>query len=234
MPEPTVSAVIPVYNGERFLGEAIESALAQTRPCAEVIVVDNGSTDGSGEFARGFGDPVRVHPEPRRGIGFARNAGLAAASGDYVGFLDSDDVWEPRKNEWQLAAFEREPDLDVVFGYVRQFAGPELDPSIAERIRIEEEGQPGLNLGAMLAPRALFDRVGRWEEAWQVADGLAWLLRARSLGIREAMLEDVVMRRRIHGANQSFGNHAHRGEWARLLKESLDERRGRGGGRPGP
>lgn len=222
-----MSAVIPMLDCERFVGEAIESALAQTRPCLEVIVVDNGSCDGSLDLVRGFGPPVSVHLEPNRGIGFARNTGLRAAHGEFIAFLDCDDTWDPRKNELQLGAFEADETLDFVFGQMRQFLDPGLDPEVAARINIPAVPQPGLNLGCMMAPRSVFERVGPWERAWEVADGLAWLVRARALRLSERMLPDVVANRRIHGANQSFRNHDHRQEWARLLKESLDERRAR-------
>jgi glycosyltransferase involved in cell wall biosynthesis len=230
LPEPTVSAVIPVCDGDRYLAEAIESVLAQTHPCAELIVVDNGSSDRSVEIAGSYGPPVRVRREPTRGIGPARNAGLDAATGDYIGFLDHDDTWEPRKNEWQLAAFEREPPPDIVFGHARQFTSPDLDPAIAARLRLPEGAQPGLHLGLMLAPRRVWDAVGPWDGDWELADGLAWLVRARDLGLREVMIPELVGRRRIHGSNQSIARREVRGgEYARLLKASLDRRRARGG-----
>jgi glycosyltransferase involved in cell wall biosynthesis len=224
--EPAVSAVIPVRNGETHLREAIESALGQTRPCHEVIVIDNGSTDASAEIAAGFGAPVSVRAEPTPGIGPARNAGLAAATGDYIGFLDHDDTWDPRKNELQLAAFEREPPPEIVFGHVRQFLSPELDSAIAARLQLPPGPQPGLHLGSMLAPRHVWDRVGPWASDWELADGLAWLVRARDLGLREEMIPEVVGYRRIHGSNQSIARRDVRaGEYARLLKDSLDRRR---------
>lgn len=219
--------MIPLFDGERFVAEAIDSALAQTRPCLEVIVVDNGSSDGGAEVARRFGPPVSLHSEPRRGIGFARNAGLRAAGGDCIAFLDCDDTWDAHKNELQLTALEADEALDLVFGHARQFLDPSLDPEVAERVRVPDSPQPGLNLGSMMAPRRVFDQVGPWDQAWEAADGLAWLVRARSLKLREKMLDEVVAYRRVHGANQSFRNHDYRREWARLLKESLDERRSR-------
>jgi len=227
--EPTVSAVVLVYDEEAYIAEAIESVLAQTHRCGEVIVVDNGSTDRSREIAAAYAPAVTVQVESKRGIGFARNAGLEAASGDYLAFLDGDDTWEPRKTELQLAACESGERPDLVFGHVRQLVSPELDPALAARLKLPERPQPGMYLGAMLAPRSTWDRVGPWERGWDVADGLAWFVRARSLGLREAMLPDVVANRRIHGANQSFRNHDKRAEWARLLKASLDQRRAAGG-----
>jgi glycosyltransferase involved in cell wall biosynthesis len=226
--EPTVSAVILAFEGERYLAEALESALGQTHPCAEVIVVDNGSSDRTAEIAASYAPDVRLCHESKRGIGFARNAGLASASGDYIAFLDHDDTWEPIKNEVQLAAFEAAQPPDLVFGHVRQLVSPDLDRVAAARLRLPEGPQPGLHLGAMLAPQSAWNRVGPWEQGWAAADGLAWLLRARDLGLRERMLPQLVANRRIHGANQSFHNRDKRSEWTRLLKASLDRRRAEG------
>jgi glycosyltransferase involved in cell wall biosynthesis len=193
-----------------------------------VIVVDNDSRDRGLEIAQRYAPAVELRREARRGIGFARNAGLAAARGDYIAFLDHDDIWEPRKNELQLAAFDRPEPPDLVFGHVRQALSADLDPAVASRLSPPDGPQPGLFLGSMLAPRSAWDRVGPWDRAWDASDGLAWILRARGLGLREAMIADVVTTRRIHGANQSLNNHDKRSEWARLLKASLDQRRARG------
>ncbi len=229
MAEPTVTAVILAFNGERYLAEAIESALAQTHPCSEVVIVDNGSSDRSLEIARSYEPATTICSfGSNRGIGLARNEGLAAAGGDYVAFLDHDDTWEPRKNELQLEAFAAADPPDLVFGHVRQFLSPDLDPAVTARLKLPGGTQPGMHLGAMLAHRRTWDRVGPWDRAWDAADGLAWLVRARELGLSEAMLPQLVANRRIHGNNQSFQNHHARAEWAHLLKASLDQRRARG------
>jgi glycosyltransferase involved in cell wall biosynthesis len=225
-PEPLVSAVIPARDCERYVGEAIESALAQTHGAIEVIVVDNGSSDGTAAVARGFGDRVRLVYEGKPGLGPARNAALTAARGEYIAFLDCDDLWEPRKTEVQLAAFAGDPAPDIVLGHVRQFASPDLDPAKAAELRIPAEPQPGLHVGAALVPRSVADAVGRWREDVQVSDSLEWFLAARRLGMRERMLPDVVTLRRVHGGNHSLQNRGRRSEWARVLKRDLDRRRG--------
>lgn len=224
--EPLITAAIPVHDGEAHLAAAIESVLAQTRPCAQVVVVDNGSSDRSAEIARGFGPPVEVVAEPRAGIGFARNAAVDAARGDFIAFLDADDLWAPEKTELQLAAFAARPGLGLVFGHVRQFASPELGEAERAAIRLPAEPQPGAHLGAMLATRSAIEAVGPWPTDISLSDGLTFLLRARELGLEQAILPDVVMLRRVHGANRSIQNREERIEFARLLKGSLDRRRG--------
>src|SRR3954447_25800030 len=114
-----VSALICVRDGEAYLAEAIESILGQTAPASEVIVVEDSSTDRSADIARSYAPRVRlVQPEPR-GLGGARKAAVAAASGDLLAFLDSDDLWEPNKLELQLEAFAQDPALDFVFTRAR-------------------------------------------------------------------------------------------------------------------
>src|SRR5688572_32276770 len=100
-----VSVIIPARNAGRWIREAIESVLAQTAPAHECIVIDDGSTDDTARVAAEFGAPVRVITTGGRGVAAARNAGAASATGDYLAFLDADDVWLPRKLELQLAAF---------------------------------------------------------------------------------------------------------------------------------
>lgn len=224
-PEPKISGVIPVQDGEAHLGEAIESMLGQSRRPDQIVVVDNGSTDRSGDVARSYGDAVEVVEMPRGGIGPARNAGIAAAVGTHIGFLDHDDIWEPVKIEIQLEAMGADPGLEIVFGHAVQVLDPGLDPALAARLRVSGEPQPGLHLGTMLATRRAFEQVGPFVDDVRAADGLEWIVAARDLGLPELMLDDLVLRRRIHGANSSFTNHADRLEWARVLKASLDRRR---------
>lgn len=226
MVEPLVTAAIPVRNGEAYLAEAIESVLCQSRPCDQVIVVDNGSTDRSAAIAAGFGPAVELVSEPRPGIGAARNAARRAARGDYLAFLDADDLWEREKTALQIAAFEAEPGLQLVFGHVRQFVSPNLAAEEGEGLRVPVDPQPGQHIGAMLARRAAIEAIGPWPEDVRVSDGLTFFLRAGELGLEQTMLAETVTRRRVHGANHSIHNRDERGEFARHLKRSLDRRRG--------
>jgi glycosyltransferase involved in cell wall biosynthesis len=224
--EPLITAAIPVRDGEAYLAEAIESVLGQSRPCNQLIVVDNGSSDRSAEIAAGFGPAVEVVSEPRPGIGAARNAALRAARGDYLAFLDADDLWEAEKTALQLAAFEAEPGLQLVFGHVRQFVSPDLVGEDATGLRVPADPQPGQYIGAMLVRRAAIEAIGPWPDDVRVSDGLTFLLRAGELGLAQAMLAETVTLRRIHGANHSIHNREERTEFARHLKRSLDRRRG--------
>lgn len=112
---PEISVVIPVYNRRDAVGDAVRSALAQTLPPLEVLVIDDGSTDGSADAAAGLGEPVRVLRTPNRGPSAARNTGITASRGQLIGFLDSDDVWRPQCLE-RLAETLQAERADMVFG----------------------------------------------------------------------------------------------------------------------
>jgi len=106
-----VSVIIPAYNSEKFIRRAIDSVLAQTHPAAEIIVVDDGSTDNTGEIVQSYGPPVQYLHQENAGPGAARNAGIRAARGDWIAFLDHDDEWLPEKLQVQLDLLQRHPDL---------------------------------------------------------------------------------------------------------------------------
>lgn len=120
--DPTVTCIVIVYNGEEFLEEAIRSVVGQTSPHWELIIADDGSTDASREIAlrhAEFDSRIRVvaHPDGRNhGTGATRNLGLAASAGDFIGFLDADDVWEPTKIAEQLELMACHPEVAMVYG----------------------------------------------------------------------------------------------------------------------
>ena len=111
---PTVSVIIPTFNHGRFVGEAVQSALDQTLPPREVIVVDDGSIDETAHVLGQFGDRIRVVRQENLGVAAARNTGAAHAGGDLLAFLDADDVWLPHKLEKQVQRFAQEPELGLV------------------------------------------------------------------------------------------------------------------------
>lgn len=129
---PTYSVVIPSYNRAAYLTTAIESALGQTHPPLEVIVVDDGSTDESLKIARGFEKPVTVVEQENRGVSAARNRAMDLARGDWLAFLDADDMWEPEKLERQLRAATGDPDIVCVFTDFYAF-GEDRDRTIERR-----------------------------------------------------------------------------------------------------
>jgi len=109
--EFSIAAVIPAYNVAGYVGRAIESVLAQTRPVDEIIVVDDGSTDNTAEVVKSFGDKVVFIQQPNGGASVARNTAIEAAGGEWIAFLDADDEWLPQKLAEQVALHAENPDL---------------------------------------------------------------------------------------------------------------------------
>ena len=168
---PSVSILIPCHDAERWIAGAIESALAQTRPATEVIVLDDGSTDGSLDLIRGFGDRIRWESGPNRGAGAARSRLLELSRGEWVQYLDADDWLMPEKVEGQAAILPRHEDADVLFGPVTlEHWSPEA--SRLETCPIPEPRDPWILLarwrlpqtGAPLFRRQALIDVGGWKE----------------------------------------------------------------------
>jgi glycosyltransferase involved in cell wall biosynthesis len=216
---------MPVRNGERYLAEAIESVLAQRPQPLEVIVVDDGSEDGTAAVVRRFDPHVRLLSQAGRGSGAARNAGLAASTASHVAFLDADDLWNPGKLAVQLAALSVDPRLDLVFGRTRQFITPDLDPASAARRAVSPRPVPAYLSGVLLARRGAFARVGGFREDVATAEFVDWMARARECGLRERMLEEVVLLRRIHASNHGIVRTHARVDYVRVLKAARDRRR---------
>lgn len=228
MNRPTVSVIIPVYNGERYLAEAIESVLAQTYRPIEIIVVDDGSTDGSAHIAKGYGSPVRYFFQSNRGTGAARNRGVGLAVGNFLAFLDQDDLWVADKLTVQMEAFSTVSELDLVFGHIKQFHSPELDERVKQRIYCPTELMPGYSPSAMLIKRDAFLRVGLFDTKWQVGEWVDWCVRAAELELKAMILPDLVTWRRLHKGNKGVLQRTAITEYVWILKASLDRRHTKG------
>ena len=222
-----VSVIIPVFNYDRFLGEAIESVLSQTYQHLEVIVVDDGSTDRSGEVAKSFANRgVRYCHQVNAGIGPARNKGVELARGEFLAFLDADDRWPEEKIERQLRAFESDPSLEMCFGQALQLQnGPQWEAGVKDN-KLPEAGMvPGMVPGTMIIKRDAFDRVGKFPGGLKVGEFIDWYARAVELQVRSAVLPDLFLWRRIHDSNQGVRERQSVSDYARVLKAKLDRGR---------
>jgi glycosyltransferase involved in cell wall biosynthesis len=216
-----VSVIIPVYNGERYLADAIKSALGQTLPAAEVIVVDDGSTDGSGEIARGFGPSVHYIHKTNQGPAAARNVGVNAAHGQMLAFLDADDLWLSEKLAKQVPMLQQQGD-----GYVVCRFHPILETNFAwpdglNRAYYESEPAGFLPSGLLLA-RTAWENVGPFDPSYGVGEDSEWFFRARKLKTPEGVVPQVLFIKRFHGQNlslQATGRELLRGLRASLRRQ---------------
>lgn len=219
---------MPVFNGARYLAEALESVFAQTHRSLEVVVVDDGSTDETPAVIARYGDRVRAFAQANAGPAAARNLGVREARGEFVAFIDADDLWLPQKLSLQLARFAARPELELCFTLVRNFWIPELEQE-ASRFREHRIAKPlpGLLTSTLLARRDVFDAVGEFDPGLGHTHSTDWILRARARGAVAETLPEVLYQRRIHGANRSrLHADASRDEYFDLVKLQLDRRRG--------
>lgn len=200
--DPLVSVVIAVRNGETFLGAAIDSAIAQTWPRLEIIVVDGESSDRSREIARSYAT-VTLLDQRSTGFAGAWNEGIRAARGSLIAILDSDDLWEPTKIELQVRALAEHPDCGYAVARTRflRMPGAPLPPGY-DRVDMEADHSAPYP-SAVLARRGMFDRVGRFDESLRIASDIEWFRKARDLGIEAVSMPETLLHRRIHAGNLS-------------------------------
>jgi glycosyltransferase involved in cell wall biosynthesis len=229
---PVISCIVPVYNGERYLAETLNSIVGQTYRPLEIIVVDDGSTDGSARIAEAFGPRVQYCWQENAGEAAARNGGLGMAQTEFVAFLDADDLWHPEKLARQIAQFQEKPEIDLCFTSLRIFGFQSL-PRKSNVIGGSPLSQPqsAWSTSTVLARRSIFARFGNFTDDGSLSAGsesMIWFLRAQEQGALITVLPEVLMYRRMHPANCSRMNPLE--AFFPILKEWRDyQRRSRGG-----
>ena len=221
----TVSIIIPVCNGERYLAAAIQSVLDQSQLPDEVLVIDDGSTDRSAEIAQSFSSPVRYLHQTNLGPAAARNLGIRHATGDVLAFIDADDLWMPDKLALQLAVLSANPAGDAVLGQVENFISPELAESEQNRLAKSAAQTGSFTIGTMTIRREAFLRIGYFDTRWRHGEFIEWWARAMRLNLAHAVLPDLVLRRRLHATNLTRREPEGRREYLSMLREQLAQRR---------
>jgi glycosyltransferase involved in cell wall biosynthesis len=199
VPGTRVSVIITAWNAERYIGEALASVAAQTLPVHQIVVNDDGSTDGTVGAIRASGLPVEVLESPHEGISQGRNRALARATGDVLAFLDADDVWLPTKLEKQCGLLAARPELDAVYCRVDEFADGAGD---GHRAPVLDAVGPLLS-GTVIRAH-LLDAVGPFRPGLASGDWLDWWARATDGGMRADEVPEVLVRRRLHAHNNSL------------------------------
>lgn len=194
-----VSVIIPSWNGERYIGAALESVFAQTVQPFEVIVVDDESTDNTVAVTRAY--PVRLERVIHQGAAVARNRGIQLARGEFIALLDHDDLWLPNKLELQLQAFSQSPELGVVFTSIQQFISPDT-PEVEGQVQFVPEVQMLPSTSTLMARCGVFKQAGLFP-VLDSGDTMLWLARVQQLGIGVQILSPCLAKRRIHSTNMT-------------------------------
>ena len=212
-PPQLVSVIVPVFDGERYLAEALDSVLAQDHRPLEVIVVDDGSTDRSAEVARSFAGVEVIGLEENLGPAAARNAGLERATGSFITFLDADDLMVPDRISTQLAYLSAHPDVGCVLMHQELL----LEAGAAHPVW-RPNGPIGIPPTTALIRREDSDRVRGFDPSYRVTEDTDWLFRLREAGVRIDVLGEVGVIRRIHQRNLTYGIETMRSELARSVR----------------
>jgi GT2 family glycosyltransferase len=181
-----ISAVIPVYNRKQFIRRAVDSVLKQTTPVWEIIVVDDGSTDGTPKILKSYGDCIKVIRQDNMGVSAARNAGIKASGGDWIGLLDSDDEWLPDKITKAKIFHESNPQIKI-------FQTEEIWIRNGRRVNPKQKHQKHggwilkqslplciVSPSAAVIERKLFEEIGLFDESFPVCEDYdLWLRAAR-------------------------------------------------------
>jgi glycosyltransferase involved in cell wall biosynthesis len=221
---PLVSVIMAVRNGERFLKAGLDSVYAQDYPAFEVIVVDGHSTDGTADILRSYPE-ARCIPQSGRGLADAWNTGLAAARGRLIAFLDHDDLWTADKLRAQIDHLRLQEAAGFAIAQVRFF----LEPGCAmpRGFRRELFDAPRLIRipGTLLARTELFDEVGGFNTRLTIASDVDWFARVKDRGVPMAVVEDVLLHKRIHEGNLAANADLNTRELARLIRQSVERQR---------
>jgi glycosyltransferase involved in cell wall biosynthesis len=239
VPHPLVSVVIPAFNAERFLGEAIESVLSQTYEPLETIVVDDGSSDGTVAVASAYAG-VTVVEQPNAGPSAARNRGFAASRGELIAFHDSDDLMTPDKLEVQAGVLIDKPEVGCVLAEQELLVEPGAEmPFWVEGSKVqtvmpprppELENEPLVHPMTMVVRRSVFEQIGGFDESMRAAEDFDWMLRASEERIEIARLSDVLLRRRVHPDSLTQDAAAARLGIFRAFKSRIERHRARAAG----
>ena len=230
MPYGLVSCIVPVWNGGEYVAAALRSIVNQTYGSIEILVVDDGSDDGSADIALRACPRATIVRQVHAGPGAARNRGVALGRGRWLAFLDAEDLWHREKLARQLAALEQLPHHGLSLAHMRNFWSPELPESVRRRhADLVCQAWPGVTCSTLVVRRKVFDQIGPFSETLPTGEDRDWLTRADRLGVRYLVLPDVLALHRIHRANLNRRLHeAGRTAVVERARRLVDARRGAG------
>ena len=204
--KPTTSVIIPVFNGAAFIGEAIASILPQLEPNDEIIVVDDASTDATAELLAAFVPRITVLRGPGEGPSAARNIGIAAAQGEFIAFLDHDDLWPPGRHHALMEALNADPSADAAIGRTRLRMEPGAMP---EGLYHRVEGHWAVFLFSYLYRRRLIEAVGLFDVSLRYGEDTDYYFRQVEAGMKPLYcdVDSIIYRRHAGNATNTAPPH---------------------------
>jgi len=213
--------IVPVFNGEAYLAAALESVFQQNVLPEEIIVVNDGSTDGTRDVVNGFGSQIRVIHQTNQGPAAARNAGLKVASGEMIAFLDADDLWPRYHLRLLLECLHVSPGIGVGLGRMQHISAK----SSLDHLSLVDEPIATQSLGCGLFHQSAFASVGNLDESMRFSEDVDWFMRAREAGITMMLRQEVVLYYRRHDSNMTNVSDFKDLGLLRTLKKSIARRK---------
>lgn len=199
----TVTAIIAVYNGEKYIVSAIESILEQTIKIDEIIIIDDGSSDNTLSLLSNLSlDNMIIVSQANKGQAKSLNKAIKMANSEYLSFLDADDLWMPNKTALQLSIFEQNKNTQLCFGHVEEFISPELSEIEKQKLVCSPYPRIGKMRQAMLVKKSIFQDFGFFPEL-PTMDFIAWYATNRTKIFFEEIVNEAIIRRRLHATNLS-------------------------------
>lgn len=201
--KPLISVIIPTLNAGNFLGNALQSVFSQTYLDFELIMIDGGSSDSTLELAKTY-PQVQIFQQKSSGLASAWNEGILKARGEFITFLDSDDIWLPTCLESHILAFQGITHLEASLGRVEFFLDSNSKVPPGFKLSLLQGTHIGNMPGCFMGRRNLFNRLGMFETRWKIASDLIWFTKLRNQEPHILELEQVCLRKRIHNSNLSY------------------------------
>lgn len=212
-----LTVMMPCYNSEIYLPETLDSLRAQELEF-QLVVVDDRSTDNSRQVVQSLWPDAVIVQGEKKGIGSALNLALSHAKGEYLAWIDADDLWKPGKLDRQFEALKEHPEWDGCFVAVRQFFHSPMPGQVPPAAQ-------GRHRGSLLIKRSSFERVGLFREDIKIAEFIDWCARAQQAGLVLGELDEVYYRRRIHDTNTMKEPNLDKRDYLKVLKAHLDRKR---------
>jgi glycosyltransferase involved in cell wall biosynthesis len=223
---PPYSVIIPAYNAVTYLAEAVANIRSQPHSPAEIIIVDDGSSDGTASLAQSLGPDIRYFHQTNQGPAAARNLGISHARHDILAFIDADDLWPDHKIERQLGHLAAHPELEMVLGLHQTFrhvADP-LDPAAPARPRFDPPVFIYL-VGCGIYRRSVFTHVGLFDVTLRYGEDTDWFSRSWEKNTPMHILFEPMLHYRRHPGGMTHGRNAIANGFMRVIKKSIDRRR---------
>ena len=224
MSPPKVSIVIPLYNGEAHILETVESARSQDYPNTEIIVVDDGSTDGAAKLVSGLPEVTYFFQE-NQGNAAARNTGIERSSGDLVALLDQDDIWLPHKLSRQVAALQQNPASGFAICHAVLKLQPGMALPAAYKPEMAQGPFPAYLPSALMMRRETLARVGGFDTNFAMGNDSDWFFRAKDAGVNGVVVPEVLFEVRVHATNQGHDVTAMRQDLMKAVRASALRKR---------